>query len=75
MKKLFKILDLFDYNNIEYNIINEYEQIRIELSKNKKYFNNIVLTEDEKIFFHTNNESDFNEYSFEILENYIINLK
>lgn len=48
MKKLLKILNTLDNKKIKYNFINEIDQIRIELYKNKKYIHIDIIFDEEK---------------------------
>jgi len=74
MKKLIKILEAISDYNLNYNLISEFDQIRIELFKNNNYINNFVIDEDEKIFINFDGLDLFYEVSVDKLINYIKNI-
>ena len=74
MKNLLKILDATSDYKLNYNFIVEVNQVRIELFKNKKYINNFVIDEDEKIFINFDGYDNFSEVSVNELINYFKNI-
>ena len=74
MKKLIKILEAISDYNLNYNLISEFDQIRIELFKNNNYINNFVITENNKILINFEGYDNFSETTVDELINYIKNI-
>ena len=74
MKKLIKILEAIFDNKLNYNLISEFDQVRIELLKNNNYINNFVITENNKILINFEGYDNFSETTVDELINYIKNI-
>ena len=74
MKKLIKILEAISDYNLNYNLISEFDQIRIEILKNNNYINNFVITENNKILINFEGYDNFSEVSTKELLNYFKNI-
>ena len=74
MKNLIKILEAIFDNKLNYNLISEFDQVRIELLKNNNYINNFVITENNKILINFEGYDNFSETTVDELINYIKNI-
>ena len=74
MKKLIKILDATSDYKLDYNFIVEVNQVRLELFKKNNYINNLVITDDSKIFINFEGKENFSEVSTSELLNYFKNI-
>jgi len=73
MKNLITLLFNAD-SSITYNIISEYEQLRVELFYKEKYFNNFVVDESDRYYINFENGEEFEETCTEKILAYLENI-
>ena len=59
-------------NNIKFNLVSEYKQIRIEVYKNNKYYYDIVVNDDNEIFDGYNLDDNYKKASLDDINHTIL---